>query len=74
MERARIRVDSLSLEMKGNQPCCNGEIRINGIRLGEGIKNVELALNASDQPIVIVEYIPSRLPEWLQKLIEKDCP
>ncbi|MGM0238419.1 hypothetical protein [Enterococcus sp. AZ103] len=72
--RGEIIFDELSLKMTGNKPCCYGEILVNQMKLGKGIKSVKLHLNAADIPILIVEYLPNSTPKELLELIKDDCP
>lgn len=73
-KKERVHFDSIIVEMQGDKDCWTGDIIINGIKLGHGVKNVELELNAMNEPVVIVEYLPSAIPEELLDIFESDCP
>lgn len=61
------KLKSVHIEMDGQKKCYEGEISINGVKMGRGIRSVYLTLDASQKPVVAIDY-----SEELMDPIEKE--
>lgn len=63
------KLNSLQIEMNGQEICAKGTITINGVEMRDGIKSVELNLDANQRPVITIEYDKRVIKQELAKAL-----